>query len=251
MSSRPAEIEATGAQWFVAEHRGRDFKLPADVEGWPLELIGNSVGTRGGKVAVDHQAVTAALAELLGADQWEMLLEAFPRRRDLVPISRSLAAAAGFEGRPGDLAWGALPRLLGTLEAHCAAVEATLAMTGTDYRDRWRFDGNGERRLTLRRIYVLLEHMPFDSPLAIVENGGRRPLGPAELLLMDVFEAVARKRHPSRPMSKEQVAERATAIDNFDKERAAYRARTAAGTRRLHAVQTARAAARGEGNGSA
>lgn len=40
-----------------------------------------------------------------------------------------------------------------------------------DYRDRWRFDAQGRRRLTLRMIWVRVKHLPTDSAVAQVLRG--------------------------------------------------------------------------------
>lgn len=251
MSSRtPApsavELEAIGGQDLLAQYEGREYELPAEVEGWPLAEIAVSVGERAGRLVADHGVIVRVLTELLGA-QWPAFLQAFPRRRQLVPASSAFAAAAGFPGRQDDLAFGALPRLLAVLEQYPDAVEATLAELGIDYRDRWRFDETGRRRLTLRQLHVRLSYCEPDSPLGIAQNGGTRPFNGTEILLMDVFEVLARKRHPSRPMSAEALAARASKEENLEAERAAYRERhkvTSIGGRRRSAIETARANAR-------
>jgi len=255
-SSSPAasavETEATGAQQLTARYDGREFTLPAEVEGWPLQLIAASVGMRAGRLVADHAVIARALEELLG-EQWPAFLAAFPRRRQLVPASTAFAGAAGFAAREDDLAFGALPRLLAGLAEYPEAIEATLGELGVDYRDRWRFDELGRRRLTLRQIHVRLSYCAPDSPLGIAQNGGRRPFNGAELLLMDLYEVLARKRHPSRPMSAQALAERASIEEKIEAERAAYRERhkvTSIAGRRQSAIETARANAR-LGKGSA
>lgn len=247
MSSRtPAatsavEAEATGEQYLVATYKGREFKLPAEVDGWPLDLIAVSVGTRAGALVAEHDTIARVLSGLLG-EQWPGFLRAFPRRRQLVPASSAFATAAGFAPRSDDLAFGALPRLLAVLAEYPDAVEATLGELGVDYRDRWRFDEQGRRRLTLRQIYVRLSYTAPDSPLGIAQAGGHRPFNGTELLLMDVYEALARTRHPSRPMSAKELEERASKEQKIEAEREAYRKRHAGG--RQSAIDTARANAR-------
>lgn len=241
------ELEATGGQDLVAQYEGREFTLPAEVDGWPLDLIAASVGMRAGRLVADHGVIVHVLSELLGKRQWPGFLEAFPRRRQLAPASCAFAAAAGFPAREDDLAFGALPRLLAVLAEYPDAVEATLGELGIDYRDRWRFDEAGRRRLTLRQLHVRLSYTGPDSPLGIAQNGGTRPFNGTEILLMDVFEVLARTRHPSRPMSAEALAARASKEVALEAERAAYRERhkvTSIGGRRRSAIETARANAR-------
>jgi len=204
----PVEAEATGQQWITASYGGRDYKLPLDADSWPLDLIYASVGVDTDKnVVPNHSVIAVALQRLLG-DQWLDFLGSFPQRRHLVPASRTFADTIGFSARPADLAFGALPRLLATLKYWRDAVEATLATMGLDLGDRWRFDEYGQRRLTLRQIHVRLTYAPYDSPLAIAQNGGRATLSAQDLLLMDVFEAITKQRHPSRPLSPSEIEER-------------------------------------------
>jgi hypothetical protein len=227
------EAEAAGQPFLVAAFGEHEYKLAADADDWPLDDIG------AGKLL-------PAMRELLG-DQWQGFLRDYPRRRDLLMASRAFAEAAGFPAGPADRMFGGLPRLLQTLVLHGGPVEATLAGMGVDYRDRWRFDADGRRRLPLRRIYVLLIHMPYDSPLAIAVNGGKRLYSASDLLLMDVYEALTRRTHPSRPMSPQEAKTRATSEAKIEDERAKYRARHS--NPRESAIALARANARaGQGN---
>ena len=251
-ASNAIEAEAVGRPRIVARYAGHEYTLPAAVEVWPLDLIAISVGVRNGHLHADHGVVARALASLLG-DQWPEYLRAFPRRRNLVPASTAFAEAAGFPHRADDVAFGAIPRLLAALDSWPEAVEATLGELGVDYRDRWRYDADGRPRLTLRQIHVRLSNASPQCPLGIAQNGGKRPFTGTELLLMDLYEAVARTAHPSRPMPVAAQQQRQTKDEKIEAERAAYRARhakTPAG-RRLTAVETARANARPDRNATA
>lgn len=105
------------------------------------------------------------------------------------------------------------------------AVESDLArFWATDYRDRWRFDTDGRRRLTLRQIHARLSHLPADSAIAIAMN--RR--SPMELLLMDLYEPLAGRPHPARPLTAEQVAERNAEAARQRKAREDYEKRRSA-----------------------
>lgn len=66
-----------------------------------------------------------------------------------------------------------------------------------DYRDRWRFDRNGHRILTLRRIHVLIRHLPPDCAVARAE--GSSGLTNVEILLMDLYGATVGEQHPLYP----------------------------------------------------
>lgn len=75
---------------------------------------------------------------------------------------------------------------------------------GVDYRDRWRHDEHGRRRLTLRRLGALVRHLPPDSATAVVT--GSPGWTTTDYLIADVFHATAGKAHPERPRpSKVQV----------------------------------------------
>ena len=66
-----------------------------------------------------------------------------------------------------------------------------------DYRDRWRFDENGCRKLTLRMIAVRVKHLPADSATAIATGGTGWTL--TDHLLADVFHATGGNPHPWKP----------------------------------------------------
>ncbi|OKH70819.1 hypothetical protein EB72_24810 [Mycobacterium sp. SWH-M1] len=242
----PVEAEATGQQYISALYGGQEYKLALDADDWPLELIRVSVGVDTNEEErrlVPHYGVlVASLQQILG-DQWDDFLQAFPKRKDLVPASQAFATAIGFPPGPNDPVFGALPRLLANLYHWRDAVEATLGEMGLDYTDRWRFDADGRRLLTLRKIHVRLSHARYDSPLAIAHNGGRIPKSGQELLLMDVFEAITRQAHPSRPLTPEQRAEREKAKSAQSKHSAAiaeYR-KNGPKSRFQHARETAQA----------
>lgn len=68
-----------------------------------------------------------------------------------------------------------------------------------DYRDRWRFDEHGRRRLTLRMIWVRIIHLPPQSATQIHLNDGQIAWGWTEYLLADLWQLLVRKPHPNRP----------------------------------------------------
>jgi hypothetical protein len=228
----PVKVEAVGEEYATAVYKGREWRIPADADTWPLGYVKNSIGyMRDRTSVVDHIAVAQALEQILG-DQWDDFVIAAPRRRDLVPASQGFAAAIGIgasdqrgpDGQLFDRAFGSLPRLLAVLDSWPTAVESDLArFWNLDYRDRWRFD-EGRRRLTLRQIHARLSHLPSDAALA-VEMGRRSPV---ELLLMDIYEPLAGRVHPARPLTPEQAAERhaeasakAKALADYEKRRIA------------------------------
>jgi hypothetical protein len=239
------QAEALGQEYVSVSFRGHDWRLPLDVDTWPLTPVQCSVGSRNGEPVVNHAAVAEALEGILG-DQWDHFVTVAKRRGDLTPASDAFAAAVGIgktqerapDGRLFDRAFGAIPRLLAVLEAWPTAVESDLdRFWGIDYRDRWRFDGD-RRRLTLRQIFARISHLPSDSALAIAM--GRR--SPVELLLMDVYEPLAGRVHPARPLTPEQAAERRRAAEAKAKALAGYEQRRQA--REAREVPAVLAAAR-------
>lgn len=246
-----AQAEAEGKKFVSASFRGRDWRLPLDVDSWPLTAVTCSIGVNPKREAVvSHAGVGEAIRLLLG-EQWESFLSVAPRRRELVPASHAFASAVGMgptqdrgpDGRLYDRVWGAIPRVLAVLETWPTAVESDLSrFWGIDYRDRWRFDSSGGRLLTLRQIFARISHLPADSALAI--EMGRR--SPSELLLMDLYEPLAGRVHPARPLTPEQLAERRAKEDAKAKAMAEYeRRREQQGHRKIPAVlETARENAR-------
>lgn len=90
-------------------------------------------------------------------------------------------------------------------------MEADLArFYGVDYRDRWRRDEDGRRRLTLRRLHVLVTHLPLESVTVALVKG--TPWTRTEHLLDDLRMTVEltipkKKRtkpkpHPDRKSTK-------------------------------------------------
>ena len=245
-TSDPVEAEALGEEFVTATHLGREWRIPADADTWPLTAIKYSIGVSATRVVVNHPAIAECMEQLLG-DQFDDFLKLAPKRRHLVPASQYFAAAAGFpssnekasDGGRQDRVWGALPRLIAVLELWPTAVESDLArFWGIDYRDRWRFT-EGRRRLTLRQIHARISHLPADSALAVAM--GRR--SPTELLLMDLYEPMAGRAHPARPLTPEQLAERNAEAAAKAKARADYeKRRTAQGHRDVATgLQNARA----------
>jgi hypothetical protein len=248
VTTSPVEAEATGQEFVTATFGGTDFRLPADADTWPLHLIGTCVGfNQAGKPAVDYRRLITGLELLLG-DQWPDFVEATPKRRGLVEASHVFAAAAGFPRDTGEhagMVFGELPRTLALIAKWPDKVESDLSrFWGLRYPDRWRIH-RGRRRLTLREIHVRLSNLPGDSALA-------RAMGrytPAELVLMDLYEPLAGRAHPQRPLTKAQLAERRKAADKAAKQAAAvadYKRRHGGG-RRQAAIEQAQTNARREG----
>lgn len=216
MATDPAEAEALGAEYVSVDYLGQTYSVPLDADAWPLDLVEASLGVhrQTKRVVVNKARLTDALCALLG-DQWPAFLENFPSRRNLVPASHAFADAVGFpasaetnlDGDPIDQVFGALPRLLAHLSVYGTKIESDLdRFWGKDYRDRWRFDADGRRRLTLRQIYVRIgENLPTDSSMAVSMNGGKALLTRTDVLLMDVFQALTGRPHPSRPMTAEEL----------------------------------------------
>ena len=69
-----------------------------------------------------------------------------------------------------------------------------------DYRDRWRRDAAGVPVLTVRRIGVLIEHMPAESALGDIGRNGR-PHFTVEANLLDDLRMLwsSSKTSPAKP----------------------------------------------------
>lgn len=78
------------------------------------------------------------------------------------------------------------------------------------YSDRWRFDSDGTRKLTLREIWVRIADLPGDSRIAKHYNDGRPRWGDLEYLTSDVVHALTGKPHPARPKPKKAPDTRET-----------------------------------------
>ena len=219
MPADPAVIaEATGKQSVAVDVGGRTFTVPADVDTWPLELI------RSGGASLYHAV------QLLLGEQWPQFNATSSKRRDLREFTNAAATAVGFPPRTADeKVFGALPWMLSLIDQHEAQVESDLSrFWGLDYRDRWRFDTAGHRRLTLRMIYVRISNLPPTAAVAVALNGGKTIPTRVELLVMDVFEAMTGRAHPARPMSAEEQKKRNADAERREKARAQTQARAAA-----------------------
>lgn len=71
------------------------------------------------------------------------------------------------------------------------------------YTDRWRFDADGSRKLTLREIWVRIQQLPGDSRLVRHANDGRPRWNDETYLLSDLAHILSGKPHPARPKSKD------------------------------------------------
>lgn len=254
VTTDPVEVEATGQLHVLASYKEHEFKVLAAVDDWPLDQVVASLGLDEPKkkIRVHHAGLFTALQLVLG-DQWPAFCADQPRRGELVALSHALATAVGFPqqwivdtGNPLDeylaqmgQVFGAIPLLLTIVHMWPDKVESDLdRFWGLDYRDRWRFDAEGQRRLTLRQIHARITNLPADSALAIAM--GKRT--PVELLLMDLYEPIAHQAHPERPLRPEQVAERRAAAAKLERERelkADYRRRRGAG-RKQAGIEVAR-----------
>jgi hypothetical protein len=225
VTSNPLEAEATGQEFVEAAFGGATFRVPLDVDSWPLDTIRRCRGVMDGELVVNYRELVISLKSLLG-EQWSTFEHRNPKRKQLVPASLAFAAAVGIPASNGaDIVFGAVPRLLSLIDQWPLKVESDLRQFWQlEYRDRWLFQA-GRRRLTLRQIHGCMSNLPTGSAVAIAMNGGRLHLTGTDLLLMDLFELQSRRRHPSRPMSPEQLAERAAALAAEEKAKAAYRAK--------------------------
>lgn len=245
VAANPIEAEARGQEFVTAAYGGVDFDIPLDIDTWPLDLLLTGLRVEEKQiVGIQHVTAIAVMRELL-AEQWPAFKAVAPRRRDVVKASNLFAAAVGVEReQPIDIVFGAIPRRLVDLQEWPGAVEATLAGLGFDYRDRYRFHA-GRRALTFRQIHVHLSYAPYDSPLAIAKNGGRRPHSDAALAIFDLYAEMFGKPHPSRPMPEaERRARIAAAVKREESREASRRRMHGPGEKKQSAVETAKQNAR-------
>lgn len=110
--------------------------------------------------------------------------------------------------------------LLRLLRTNPDVVEADLSRYHhIDYRDRWRFDDQGRRRLTLRMIAARVRHLPPESATAVSLGGAA--WSTTDYLLSDLFHATAGAPHPSRP----KPGRRVDSPERLKKKQAALRRR--------------------------
>ncbi|SCX05997.1 hypothetical protein [Mycolicibacterium fluoranthenivorans] len=230
MTRNPVEAEAAGQEFVTADYRGHEFLVPLDLDRWPLDDIRRCrlLNTTTKQIVVDQKLLVFALRELLGA-QWPAFVAVSPKKRHLVPASNAFAAAVGVPGDDDvatDIAFGGIPRLLNLIDQWPGKVESDLnRFWHIDYRDRWRFTRRGQRKLTLRQIHERLSNLPVDSALAIAMNNGRLHYSNTDLVLMDLFELFAKRRHPSRPMTAAEKKARDAATAKAENDQAAHKAR--------------------------
>ncbi len=70
-----------------------------------------------------------------------------------------------------------------------------------DLLDLWRFDADGRRLLSTRKIGVLILYLPADSACARVAGGSGWLL--SDYLLSDIYGATVGEVHPARPKATE------------------------------------------------
>lgn len=86
-------------------------------------------------------------------------------------------------------------------------MEADLARfyPNDDLRDLWRRDDDGRRVLTLRRLRVLIRHLPEESALALAQRDGKPHWSVEAHLIDDLRMSMTgtkdrpAQRHPARP----------------------------------------------------
>lgn len=97
-----------------------------------------------------------------------------------------------------------------------------------DLLDLWRFDEHSQRKLTPRRIVILIQHLPADSATFIALGGAGWTT--ADYLLADIFHAQSRLPHPARPTSeKSEDAISVKKIDEFKERVEARKEKLASG----------------------
>ncbi|SHR60753.1 Uncharacterised protein [Mycobacteroides abscessus subsp. abscessus] len=121
-------------------------------------------------------------------------------------------------GSFGDMLW-----LYMLLDEYEAAVDSDLSrFHGIDYRDRWRLDEHGRRKLTLRMIHNRVSYLDHDSAIAkaLARAEGEIPWSLADYLISDVVHALTGEPHPSRPLTPDQKAKAREMAAVMDERRA-------------------------------
>ncbi|WP_280393232.1 hypothetical protein [Nocardia wallacei] len=123
--------------------------------------------------------------------------------------------------------------LLSIVEHRPVQLECDLRRLGIRYSDRWRFDGDGQRKLTLREIWVSIQHLDDRAALVLAANDGKPRWGYTEYLLADLFAVFTRQPHPWRPktVAQKQVTARRVAAERSTRARFAARRRALAAAR--------------------
>ena len=114
-------------------------------------------------------------------------------------------------------------------------MEADLqAVYGVDYRDRWRRDPSGRVRLTLRRLSVLVKHLPAESAVGRTLHPDP-PWTRTHILLAHVWQASAgsKKPHPMLEAAQRGSRKARRAVDPDRRRRLAAGRRRARERRRL------------------
>lgn len=106
--------------------------------------------------------------------------------------------------------WGSICTLMWLLRHYEWAIEGDLSFYHhRRYTDRWRFDADGRRLLTVREIWNLIRANPTTSTLATALNGGRRVMSETEVLIADLYSVMAGRLHPHHPAALQLAAEAA------------------------------------------
>jgi hypothetical protein len=81
---------------------------------------------------------------------------------------------------------------------------------GIRYTDRWRFDEQGHRKLTIREINVRLTDLPGDARIVKHYNDGKPRWTDEAYLIADLIHVQTGKAHPARPKPKDGIDKRET-----------------------------------------
>jgi hypothetical protein len=127
---------------------------------------------------------------------------------------------------------GGIVGLRRTLRAHPEAVEADLhRYYQIDLADHWR-RVDGRRALSLRKLRVLIRHLPTDSALATAENGGKPIHNQDTILLAEIATATAHAKKPHPVINEVKSRQRARRDQAPSRRRALVAARRRAEQRR-------------------
>ncbi|AMS03654.1 tail assembly chaperone [Gordonia phage Mulch] len=198
-ASSPAEIEATGSTMMAVTYNDAEYRVPASADDWPIEALEHA----------EAGQPTGILRHVLGESQYQLFKSRNPRVRDLRVFSDKIARLSGFADKPGKIAapfaravstFTALRGFLALIRVLPELIEADLSrFHGIDYRDRWRRDPDGVRRLTLRMIYVRVLRLPADSALSLHFSDGQSTWDLHAHLLADLIKHMVGVEYTARP----------------------------------------------------
>ncbi|AXH47240.1 tail assembly chaperone [Gordonia phage DelRio] len=247
----PAEVEAAGIDTVTVSYNGDEYKVPASADDWPIEALEHA----------EAGQPTGILRHVLGEAQYTLFKARNRRVRDLRLMSDKIARGSGFTETAGKIAapyaravstFSALRGFLALIRESPDLIEADLSrFHHIDYRDRWRRDSDGVRRLTLRMIYVRVLRLPADSALSLHYSEGQSAWDLHAHLIADLIKHMVGVEYTARPVDADDKKRAETAEQAAEAERRRAAARERARAHNSKALNVAADIARARENARA